>query len=64
MSNIVPDPFSNIDSLTKALAEASTPAETRAYFRAIARAFEVLLGRVHAAAHGVVDALTDAEVTR
>jgi hypothetical protein len=56
-----PDVFANIETLTTALAEATTAEEKRAYFRAIARAFEVLLGRVHAAVHGVVDAMTEKE---
>jgi hypothetical protein len=53
-----PDAFSNIETLTAALSEATTIEEQRTYFRAIARAFEVLIGRTHTAIHGVVDAVT------
>ena len=56
-----PDAFSNIETLTAALADATTAEEQRAYVRAIARAFEVLIGRTHHAIHGVVDAVTPKE---
>jgi hypothetical protein len=58
-STASPDAFSNIEALTVALAEATTPEEQRACFRAIARGLEVLIGRTHGVLHGVVDAVTE-----
>lgn len=44
-STAPPDTFANIETLTAALAEATTADEQRLYFRAVARALEVLAGK-------------------
>jgi hypothetical protein len=60
-STASPDVFANIERLTAALADATTDKEKRRYFRAIARALEVLAGKTLSAIHGVVAALTERE---